>query len=231
MRAVGSLPAVARGLGLAEVADDPRNLSFLDAAPVAEPLAREEVPAAERTERHLPRDCRGAPGRHRGVFTGRGLGHTPDAMPSRQGFRTPRPDAQGPAKREEDVVELARQAVERLSARLPGIQVYCHQRVGDVLRVVASVGGLRLIYEIPRDQGGICWRAAESGRPQLVEDVRRDPDYLATDQRVRSEVVYPVQGADDMLLVLDAEFTERTFTPEEAEAVEAEAARLASELD
>jgi hypothetical protein len=44
-------------------------------------------------------------------------------------------------------------------------------------------------------------------------------------------VAYPVQGADDTLLVLDAEFTERTFTPEEAEAVEAEAARLASELD
>ena len=30
--------------------------------------------------------------------------------------------------------------------------------------------------------------------------------------------------------MLDAEFTERTFTPEEAEAVAAEAARLASEL-
>jgi putative methionine-R-sulfoxide reductase with GAF domain len=152
-------------------------------------------------------------------------------MPSRQGFRTPRPDAQGPAEREETIAELARQAVERLSARLPGIQVYCHMRVGDALRVVASVGGLRLIYEIPRDRGGICWRAAESGKPQLVEDVRSDPDYLATDERVCSEVAYPVQGSDDTLLVLDAEFTERTFTLEEAEAMEAEAARLASELD
>lgn len=152
-------------------------------------------------------------------------------MPRRQGFRTPKPDVQGPAEREENVVELARQAVERLSARLPGIQVYCHMRVGQVLRVVASVGGLRLIYEIPRDQGGICWRAAESGKPQLVEDVRHDPDYLATDERVRSEIVYPVQGPDETLLVLDAEFTERTFTPEEAEAVEAEATRLTAELE
>jgi hypothetical protein len=58
LRAVGSLPAVARGLGLAEVTDDPRNLSFLDAAPVAEPLAREEIPAAERTERHCPATVR-----------------------------------------------------------------------------------------------------------------------------------------------------------------------------
>jgi hypothetical protein len=55
---VGPLPAVARGLGLAEVADDSRNLSFLDAAPVAEPFAREEVPAAERTERHCPATVR-----------------------------------------------------------------------------------------------------------------------------------------------------------------------------
>jgi putative methionine-R-sulfoxide reductase with GAF domain len=152
-------------------------------------------------------------------------------MPSRQGFRAPGPDAPGPAEREENVVQLARQAVERLSARLPGVQVYCHMRVGDALRVVASVGGLRLIYEVPREQGGICWRAAESGKPQLVEDVRHDPDYLATDERVRSEVAYPVLGGDETLLVLDADFTERTFTPEEAEAVEAEAARLASELD
>jgi putative methionine-R-sulfoxide reductase with GAF domain len=151
-------------------------------------------------------------------------------MPSRQGFRTPGSDAQGPAEREENVIQLARQAVERLAARLPGTQVYCHMRVGDALRVVASVGGLRLIYEVPRDQGGICWRAAESGKPQLVEDVRSDPDYLATDERVRSEVAYPVQGRDDTLLVLDADFTERTFTVEEAEAVEAEAARLAAEL-
>jgi len=152
-------------------------------------------------------------------------------MPSRQGFRAPGSDAQGPTEREDNVVELARQTVERLSARLPGIQVYCHMRVGEALRVIASVGGLRLIYEIPREQGGICWRAAESGKPQLVEDVRHDPDYLATDQRVRSEVAIPVQGADETLLVLDAEFTERTFTPEEAEAIEAEAARLASELE
>lgn len=152
-------------------------------------------------------------------------------MPSRQGFRPPGPDAQGPAQREENVIELARQAVERLSARLPGTHVYCHMRVGNALRVVASVGGLRLIYEVSRDQGGICWRAVDSGKPQLVEDVRHDPDYLASDERVRSEVAYPVQGGDETLLVLDVEFTERTFEPEEAAAVEAEAARLASELD
>ncbi len=135
-----------------------------------------------------------------------------------------------PVERDESVTELCRQAVERLARRLPGVQVYCHLRVGNALRVIASEGGLRLIYEVKREQGGICWRAVDTGDAQLVEDVRRDPDYMATDERVRSEVVVPVAGGNETMLVLDAEFTDRTFGPEEAEAVQAEAARLESEL-
>ena len=135
-----------------------------------------------------------------------------------------------PVERDESVTELCRQAVERLAARLPGAQVYCHLRVGDAIRVIASEGGLRLIYEVRREQGGICWRAAETGEAQLVEDVRRDPDYMATDASVSSEVAVPVDCGDDTTVVLDAEFTDRTFSPDEAEAVLAEAARLQAEL-
>lgn len=125
---------------------------------------------------------------------------------------------------------LCRRAVQRLASGLPGAQVSCHLRVGEALRVVAAEGGLRLIYEVRRDQGGICWRAAETREPQLVEDVRRDPDYMTTDENVRSEVAVPVETADGTLLVLDAEFVDRTFTPAESEAVLAEAARLEAEL-
>jgi putative methionine-R-sulfoxide reductase with GAF domain len=135
-----------------------------------------------------------------------------------------------PVEREESVMELCREAVRRLADALPQAQLSCHMRVGDVLRVVESHGGLRLIYEVRRDQGGICWRAAETGEPQLVEDVRRDPDYMATDERVRAEIVVPVQGEGDTLLLLDAEFTDRSFTREEADAVLAEGERLAAEL-
>lgn len=125
---------------------------------------------------------------------------------------------------------LCRRAVQRLASGLPGAQVSCHLRVGEALRVVAAEGGLRLIYEVRRDQGGICWRAAETREPQLVEDVRRDPDYMTTDENVLSEVAVPVETADGTLLVLDAEFVDRTFTPAESEAVLAEAARLEAEL-
>jgi len=96
--------------------------------------------------------------------------------------------------------------------------------------VIAAEGGARLIYEVKRDQGGICWRAAETQQPQLVEDVRRDPDYMTTDERVCSEVAVPVVRGRDTLLVLDAEFPDRAFTPEEAEAVLTEATRLEAEL-
>jgi GAF domain-containing protein len=151
-------------------------------------------------------------------------------MPRAKGSGDSRAAGHPPGERDESLTEVCSQAVQRLAAQLPGTQVYCHLRVGDALRVVAAEGGLRLIYEIRREQGGICWRAAETRKPQLVEDVRRDPDYMTTDENVRSEVAVPVAGADDALLVLDAEFIGRVFTAEEAEAVQAEAVRLEAEL-
>jgi putative methionine-R-sulfoxide reductase with GAF domain len=135
-----------------------------------------------------------------------------------------------PVERDESFTELCRHALERLGELLPGAQIYCHLRVGDALRLIAAEGGTRLIYEVRRDQGGICWRAAETHEPQLVEDVRRDPDYMTTDERVCSELAVPIVSGHDTLLVLDVEFPDRAFTPEEAEVVIAEAARLESEL-
>jgi GAF domain-containing protein len=136
-----------------------------------------------------------------------------------------------PVERDESVTELCRHALERLGELLPKAQIYCHLRVGDALRMIAAEGGARLIYEVRRDQGGICWRAVETREPQLVEDVRRDPDYMTTDERVCSEIAVPIGGGHDTLLVLDVEFPDRPFTPEEVEVVLAEAARLESELD
>ena len=152
-------------------------------------------------------------------------------MPRGEGSSHSSPTGHRPGERDESLTEVCHKAVQRLAALLPGAQVSCHLRVGDALRVVASEGGLRLIYEVRREQGGICWRAAETHKPQLVEDVRRDPDYMTTDENVHSEVAVPVACADDALIVLDAEFIGRAFTAEEAETVQAEAARLEAELD
>ena len=147
-----------------------------------------------------------------------------------QRLSDPKPFAQATGERDESVTEICGQVVERLAAELPDAHVYCHLRVGNALRVMASKSGARLIYEVRREQGGICWRAAETREPQLVEDVRRDPDYMTTDERVCSEVAVPIVGGHDTLLVLDAEFPDRVFTAEEADAILAAADRLQSEL-
>jgi GAF domain-containing protein len=151
-------------------------------------------------------------------------------MPRGEDVRDPRQVAHVPLEREQSLTDACRRAVERLAANLPRAQVYCHLLVGEALRTIASEGGLRLIYEVRRDQGGICWRAVETGEAQLVEDVRRDRDYMATDERVCAEIAVPVAGEGETTLVIDAEFTDRCFTPEDVELMLTEAARLEGEL-
>jgi putative methionine-R-sulfoxide reductase with GAF domain len=130
-------------------------------------------------------------------------------------------------KRERRLIELGETAVQHLAEALPGAEIGGLMRSGNVLRHVAHAGRLRVIYEVRREQGGVAWRAADSGEVQLVEDVRSDPDYLASDQRVRAEIAAPVCVGGDTVFVLDVEFPERVFTSEEARIVEQEAKRVA----
>jgi putative methionine-R-sulfoxide reductase with GAF domain len=134
-------------------------------------------------------------------------------------------------EQEHRVIELCQAAVERLAGTLPDAEIGGLMRSGDVLRHVAHAGSLRVIYEVRREQGGVSWRAAETGEVQLVEDVRSDPDYLASDERVRSEVAAPVEVRDQVAFVLDVEFPGRVFTPEEARAVEVEAELLGQAVE
>lgn len=131
---------------------------------------------------------------------------------------------------EQTITRLCEETAERLAAALPDAEIGCLFRYEDSLRHIAHRGDLRLIYEIRREQGGVVWRAAQSGESQRVEDVRSDPDYLASDERVRSEVATPVTVGERVVAVIDVEFPERVFEGREAETVEAEAERLAGEL-
>ena len=134
-------------------------------------------------------------------------------------------------ERREHLIELCERAVERLADALPDAEIGGLLLVGDAYRHVAHVGSRRVIYEVPREQGGVVWRAARTGEAQLVEDVRGDPDYLASDAEVRSEIAAPVRADDEVALVLDVEFPGRVFEPDEAEHVQSEAARLERELE
>ena len=131
---------------------------------------------------------------------------------------------------ERDISRICDESVRRLATRLEGAEVGCLFRFGDVLRHVAHSGRLHLIYEVPSDQGGVAWRAAHHGELQLVEDVKCDPDYLAADESVRSEIAAPVRGPAGVVAVLDVEFPGRVFDQEAVAAVEGEAERLGAEL-
>jgi putative methionine-R-sulfoxide reductase with GAF domain len=136
-----------------------------------------------------------------------------------------------PVDEREHVIELCERAVERLAEALPDAEVGGLLRIGDSFRHVAHAGRRRVIYEVPREQGGVVWRAARTGEAQLVEDVRGDPDYLASDAEVRSEIAAPVRADDEVALVLDVEFAGRVFEPDEADCVQREAARLERALE
>jgi PAS domain S-box-containing protein len=57
---------------------------------------------------------------------------------------------------------------------------------------------------IPLGQG-IVGRVAASGVARLVEDTSREPDYLALDPRMRSEICVPLKVSERVLGVFDAE--------------------------
>jgi putative methionine-R-sulfoxide reductase with GAF domain len=140
-------------------------------------------------------------------------------------------DAQDPPEDpHQRIISLLAATVDRLKSALPDAEVGGLLEVGGALRHTAHAGSLRMIWEVPREQGGVAWRAVESGEVQLVEDVRRDPDYLASDARVRSEIAAPVVWRDTVVAVLDVEFPERVFTASEAAIVRAEAEGLRRDL-
>jgi putative methionine-R-sulfoxide reductase with GAF domain len=127
------------------------------------------------------------------------------------------------------VLEACVRAVERLHGKLRNREVSCLLRSENVLRNVAHAAELRVVYEIPRDWGGVLWRAVDEGTTQVVADVRRDPDYLAQDESIRAEIAVPVWAGDDVVGALNVESTE-DVGEEEVKVVERAAERLGREL-
>lgn len=79
---------------------------------------------------------------------------------------------------------------------------------------------------IPLDTG-LCGAAASSGRTVIVDDVTKDPRYLAGSSMVISEMVVPISVNGKLAGELDVEsYFPGTFTKPEQEFVET-CARLA----
>ncbi|MEZ5333205.1 MAG: sensor domain-containing diguanylate cyclase [Thermoanaerobaculia bacterium] len=66
---------------------------------------------------------------------------------------------------------------------------------------------------------GACGRAVQTGRPQHLEDVRADPDYVVGNEAVRSEYIVPIRYRDRTLGVLNLESTRHDTFSEQARRV------------
>ena len=89
-----------------------------------------------------------------------------------------------------------------------------------VLVLGAFEGAMTPHTRIPLNQG-ICGAAASSGQTVVVDDVNRDPRYLACSLETKSEIVVPVFAHGKVVgeLDIDSHFP-AAFTPEHQELVQ-----------
>ena len=78
---------------------------------------------------------------------------------------------------------------------------------------------------------GLCGAAASSGQVVVVQDVSKDPRYLAGSSLVKSEIVVPIYGNKKLAAELDINsYFAETFTRTEQQFVEACANVIANYL-
>lgn len=112
-----------------------------------------------------------------------------------------------------------------------GFYMMDHSGPVPMLNLGAFVGAMTPHTRIPLDQG-ICGAAAASGKTVVVDDVNKDPRYLACSIETKSEIVVPVfvHGTVIGELDIDSHFP-AAFGPEDRQLVEACAAILGKYLE
>jgi L-methionine (R)-S-oxide reductase len=97
-----------------------------------------------------------------------------------------------------------------------------------ILLVGPFVGSFTPNTRIPLNRG-LCGAAASGGKTVVVQDVSKDPRYLAGSNMVRSEIVVPIFVKAKLVAELDIEsYFADTFTRPEQEFVEGCAAVVAN---
>ena len=103
-----------------------------------------------------------------------------------------------------------------------------YRRAGDSLELAGWDGEQPTQHTRISVGEGVCGRAAREGRTVLVEDVTKDPEYLACFLDTRSEIVVPVWSAGQVLGEIDVDGRElKAFDGSDARSLEAVAARIA----
>lgn len=95
--------------------------------------------------------------------------------------------------------------------QLPGLR----QRVGDIHLELA-------------DRIGVTGRAVKAGEAQLVGDITEDPEYIEYDSDTRSELAVPIKLGDEVIGVINVEYSDyNAFDKEDQQALESLAAQAA----
>lgn len=99
-----------------------------------------------------------------------------------------------------------------------------------ILLVGPYAGSFTPNARIPLDRG-LCGAAARDGQSVVVDDVSKDPRYLAGSPLVKSEIVVPIFVKNKLAAELDIEsYFTKAFTPAEQQFVEACAKLVGKQL-
>lgn len=136
----------------------------------------------------------------------------------------------------DDLYHLMQSTVDFIAEKLPVAiaSILLLDEAEENFVVEAYSGELEL--RLPTGDGwpvtvGACGRCARSGEPQLVLDVRADPDYVVGNEAVESEYMVPIRYRERTLGVLNLESTRRdTFTAQACRVFDAIADQVAGAL-
>ena len=131
------------------------------------------------------------------------------------------------AEAAESVDDLMSIIVGRLQERLGhydwvGFYMIEKGRLGEapVLVLGPYVGAVTEHKRIPLNQG-ICGAAASTGHTLVIDDVSKDPRYLACSIETKSEIVAPIRVKGEVVGELDIDsHTPAAFTPDDRQLVE-----------
>lgn len=103
-----------------------------------------------------------------------------------------------------EVEALLREVADQLHNKLgfPAVQIY---RLRDDELVLEECCGPKPIVERVNLDRGIMGRVARTGQPALVEDVRKDPDYVAGLVGTQAEMVVPIKLGEEIVGVINIE--------------------------
>ncbi len=114
-----------------------------------------------------------------------------------------------------DAESIIRELTQQLHTSLGFPSVGYYERQGNLL-TLKQVAGPRPVVEQTTLERGIVGRVGRTGIAALVEDVRKDPDYLAGLVGTRAELAVPICHGDEVVGVINIETSDPAQVDQDA---------------